>query len=467
MRMSLVVGSIAVAVSTQGAAGALAQANAPRYVVTDVGDLGGGETIASSINSSGQIVGTSYLAGHALGNACDERRGFQYENGVMSELPSLPGTKFAVASRVNDRGDVTGTNYVYGSDSSCTGGCFPGSCEIQTPVLVSNDLPIDLSAPAPWYAGVANGVNSRGQVVGWSRKSDLPNSRTWHAFLWESGVRTDLGTLDKDWSIATGINDDGLVVGYSQLVEGGGVWYGFRWNGGVMTRLPALGANTYNGANEVNAAGEAVGWSGPNSNEARPVFFPSSGGVLDLGSLGGTQGSAFALNDRGSVVGYSRTAGDQSRHAFLHRDNRLWDLNALIPAGSGWELIAATDVNNVGQIVGYGCKDSRFVPPGDCVDGNGTPTFRRSFLLTPVPSIADIEGLVRSFGLARGLENSLLAKLAAAQRALEAGQTGTACNILGAFAHQVEAQSGKGLTTTEAALLLENLTLIRVDLGCA
>jgi probable HAF family extracellular repeat protein len=467
MRMSLVVGSIAVAVSTQGAAGALAQANSPRYVITDVGDLGGGETIASSINSSGQIVGTSYLAGHALGNSCDERRGFQYENGVMSELPSLPGTKFAVASRVNDRGDVSGTNYVYGSDSSCTGGCFPGSCEIQTPVLISNGLPIDLSAPAPWYAGVANGVNSRGQVVGWSRKSDLPNPRTWHAFLWESGVRTDLGTLDKDWSIATGINDDGVVVGYSQLVEGGGVWYGFRWTSGNMTPLPALGTNTYNGSNDVNAAGEAVGWSGPDSNAVHPVFYNSSGGVDDLGSLGGTQGSANALNDRGSAVGYSNTAGNQSRHAFLHRNNRLWDLNELIPAGSGWELIAATDINNVGQIVGYGCKDSRFVPPGDCVDGNGARTFRRSFLLTPVVSIGDLRALVRSFDLRRRLEINLLARLAVAQILLDAGYTALACQVLGGFGDEVEARAGDGLTTSQAALLLQTLSLVRADLGCS
>jgi probable HAF family extracellular repeat protein len=189
--------------------------------------------------------------------------------------------------------------------------------------------------------------------------------------------------------------------------------------------------------------------------------------VRDILGLGGTTASAYALNGSGSVVGYSTLAGGQDQHAFLYRDDRIWDLNDLIPAGSGWELVAATDINDLGQIVGYGCKDSTLVPSGTCVDGNGTPSFRRAFLLTPVTSIANLEGQVRSFGLPRGLENSLLAKLAAAQRALEAGQTGAACNILSAFANQVEAQSGKGLTTTQAALLLQNLTLIRADLGCA
>jgi len=466
MRHSILAVSV-VAVLLLGNGVAFGQANPPRYNVTDLGDLGGGEAYASAINSSGQVIGTSYLPGHSLGGSCDERRAFVYQNGVISELPSLPGTRLALASGINEGGDVSGTNYVYVADSSCTRGCFPGFCEIQTPVLVSNGAAIDLSAPLPWYAGVANHVNSNRQVVGWSRKADLPNPRTWHAFLWENGARTDLGTLDSDWSIATSINDDGVVVGYSQLVEGSGLLYGFRWSGGQMTQLPSLGANTYNGASDVNASGEAVGWSGPNFSETHAVFFPSSGGVVDLGNLGGTQGFAYALNDRADAVGSSFTAGNLSRHGFLYRNGQLWDLNDLIPAGSGWELIAATDTNNAGSIVGYGCKNSRVVPPSGCVDGQGTPTFPRSFLLTPIQSITDLEDLVRSFDLPKGLENSLLAKLAAAQRAVDAGQTAVACNLLDAFANEVRAQSGKGLTSDQAALIFQTLALVRSGLGCA
>ena len=467
MRNSILTISILLAVSVLGAAKAIAQTGSPGYVVTDLGDLGGGEAVASSINSSGQIVGFSHLAEHTLNNACDERRAFLFEDGGMVELASLPGTRFATASAISDAGDVSGTNDVYVADASCSGGCFPGSCAVQTPVLVRDGFTLDLSAPLPWYAGVANDVNNLGQVVGWSRKADLPNSRTWHAYLWENGVRTDLGTLDRDWSIATGINDEGLVVGYSQLVEGSNLWYGFRWSNGGMTALPFLGENTYNGANDVNATGEAVGWSGPSVTEVSPVFYPASGGALDLGGLGGTEGSAFALNNRGSVVGYSYTAGNQSRHAFVYRDGRLWDLNQLVAADSDWELIAATDINDVGQIVGFGCKGSRVVPPASCMDANGTNTFRRAFLLTPVVSVVDLEDIVISLDLPQGLQTSLLAKLAAARRAIDAGRTRTACNLLAALASEVEAQSGKGLTTAQAELLLQTLRLIQTDLGCA
>ena len=40
---------------------------------------------------------------------------------------------------------------------------------------------------------------------------------------------------------------------------------------------------------------------------------------------------------------------------------------SLLPAGAGWELIEATDINDAGQIVGYGRFQGRI----------------RAFLLTP------------------------------------------------------------------------------------
>ena len=61
---------------------------------------------------------------------------------------------------------------------------------------------------------------------------------------------------------------------------------------------------------------------------------------------------------------------------------------------------------------------------------------------------------VLSFALHHGLENALLAKLDAALGALDAGDPARASHSLDAFIHQVEAQSGKGLTTAQADALL-------------
>ena len=95
-------------------------------------------------------------------------------------------------------------------------------------------------------------------------------------------------------------------------------------------------------------------------------------GVLkDLGVLkvGGVS-TAFAVNDRGQVVGnstYPDNINPKDIRAFLWQAEKLYDLNALLPPASNVFLREARSINNKGQIVAGG-------------------TFKggeRSFLLTP------------------------------------------------------------------------------------
>jgi hypothetical protein len=53
-----------------------------------------------------------------------------------------------------------------------------------------------------------------------------------------------------------------------------------------------------------------------------------------------------------------------------------------------------------------------------------------------------------------GILNSLLQKLDNAQKSLNKGQTNAAINKLNAFINEVQAQSGKHITTEAAALLV-------------
>ena len=74
-----------------------------------------------------------------------------------------------------------------------------------------------------------------------------------------------------------------------------------------------------------------------------------NGTVRDLGTLAGdTSSSASAINNRGLIVGYSNS------RAVVWRDGTVTDLNSLLPANSGWELVSAKAINNRGEIVGYG-----------------------------------------------------------------------------------------------------------------
>jgi probable HAF family extracellular repeat protein len=57
---------------------------------------------------------------------------------------------------------------------------------------------------------LANGLNSRGQVVGFSTTA---GDETNHAFLWDQGVMQDLGTLGGTQSAANAINEKTEIVG--------------------------------------------------------------------------------------------------------------------------------------------------------------------------------------------------------------------------------------------------------------
>tara|TARA_B100000676_G_C17990877_1_gene794817 strand:+ start:22 stop:384 length:363 start_codon:yes stop_codon:yes gene_type:complete len=79
----------------------------------------------------------------------------------------------------------------------------------------------------------------------------------------------------------------------------------------------------------------------------------SGKGQKDLGALDGNWSVARAINDHTAVVGEADTGKGGS--AFLWRTvHGMLNLNDLIPPNTGWHLITATDINNSGEIVGFG-----------------------------------------------------------------------------------------------------------------
>jgi probable HAF family extracellular repeat protein len=80
-------------------------------------------------------------------------------------------------------------------------------------------------------------------------------------------------------------------------------------------------------------------------------------GAINLGSLGGSNGAANALNNSSQAVGWSQTA-DGAQHAFVYSNGTMQDLNLLIPTSANINLIDAVGIDASGQIVAYGTDSS-------------------------------------------------------------------------------------------------------------
>ncbi len=185
---------------------------------------------------------------------------------------------------------------------------------------------------------VANSLNDQGQIVG---VSSIAIEEA-HAFLWQNGKMTDLGTLGGTFSEANGINEQGQVVGWSDTRDD--ETHAFLWQNGTMRDLGTLGG-TYSQANGINDQGQVVGESTTRDDETH-AFLWQNGKMRDLGTLGGLVSTAASINNQGQIVGVSRTANDE-RHAFLWQNGKMTNLGTL-----GGTYSQANGINEQGQVVG-------------------------------------------------------------------------------------------------------------------
>lgn len=84
----------------------------------------------------------------------------------------------------------------------------------------------------------------------------------------------------------------------------------------------------------------------------------------------------------------------------------------------------------------------------------------------PCEQMGELAEYIGTLGLKQGLARSLTAKLRNAKRDCERGHTTPACNKLGAFDNEVEAQTGQGLTAAQALVLRGHSDAIKTVLGC-
>jgi probable HAF family extracellular repeat protein len=326
------------------------------YEVIDLGTLGSPFTIPRGINASGQVVGLGATAGQQAGHA------FLWQNLQMTDLGTLGG-RDSFANDINDSGHVVGRATDAGGfhraflwQNGVMGelGTFPGGDDF-------------CKASGLASCGEATGINASGQVAG----SAMTASGNFHAFRWENGVITDLGTLPGHrGSGATSINNSGQVVGSS----GGRA---FLWEDGRMTDLGTLPGHQGSGATSINDSGQVVGISGTASGELR-AFLWQNGRMTDLGTPpGAVNAIAYDINASGQVVGIAATAEETPPaslgFAVLWSNGVIRNLNDLIEPASGVVLTSARSINDAGQIVAEGLQNGEI----------GSRLTIRAFLLTP------------------------------------------------------------------------------------
>jgi probable HAF family extracellular repeat protein len=253
--------------------------------------------------------------------------------GVLPGVPAPPGR--SSANGVNTAGDVAGTSSAPGR---ATGLAY----------LYRGDRMSSLGSIYASYGAGSFGsdLNDAGVVVGATHvnATDPP-----HAFVYRSGVMTDLGTGfgPGSGSFAAGISNAGHVVGRRNATQLG-AYRATMWLDGRIINLPGL-SQRGSEANAVNDTGQVVGLAWPASGAARAVVWTNRV-AQDLGTLGGNHEAAVAhdIANTGVVVGQAPTAGRQL-HAFLWRGGVMRDLGTL-PGGDGFSY--AYGVNRFDQAVG-------------------------------------------------------------------------------------------------------------------
>jgi len=323
---------------------------------------------------TGTLLATLVIpSGVAAQNTAKRHHPHQYHHYQLNDVGTFGGPNSSYplpppGSRLlNNSGTAVG-----GADTSTpepSGPCFNFDCYLSYGFKWQDGVTHNLGALAGVNSSLALWVSDSGLAVGISENGvdPLTGIFAFGAVLWgKDGSITDLGTFGGNDGIANAVNNRGQVAGvalntipdpYTGLffLPGATQARAFRWTkSSGLQDLGTLGG-TGSTAFLINERGQIAGWSFTNTTVNSTTGFPTidpflweNGKMLDLGTLGGTVGQTNSLNNRGQVVGQSNIAGDATCHPFLwDKTGGMRDLGTL-----GGEGGLAIFINDAGEVVG-------------------------------------------------------------------------------------------------------------------
>ena len=183
----------------------------------DSSALNANESFAVGINNAGQIVGTS-----GVDSPDSQEFATVWSNGQVKNLGALDPAFGSHAFGINDVGQIVGASYVHGVPTATF-------WQADTMTAMGNNAGASSAALA---------INRAGQSVGWTGIGPGFTSKTvQHATLWNGLTPQDLGTLGGLNSRAVAINDTGMVVGSSQIDPFSGRTHATLWENGQVIDL--------------------------------------------------------------------------------------------------------------------------------------------------------------------------------------------------------------------------------------
>jgi len=263
---------------------------------------------ANGLNDVGSAVGQ--VAWPIAGPGGDfASHAVRWNNGVPTDLGTVPGFNLAGARAINNAGEVIG----FGAGATTLAVRWTPSGVLQSLELLAADH----------NESLAFGINNSGRAVGYSGflDGDLTTSR--RPVAWTGTTATDLTTpAGFNLGSARSINDTGDVVGSSIIFDENIFDYtdvrATQWAGGVPELLPLLDGFMFSAADHINASGLIIGNMYSDTNSAFygfdgvPVLW-QDGQVIDLRTLlapSFAEGITFHitdLNDAGQITGTAIT----------------------------------------------------------------------------------------------------------------------------------------------------------------
>jgi len=292
------------------------------YSIVDLGvPPGGGSVIGTSMNEFGDVVGW-YMLGSAP-------HAFHYtdQQGIV-DLGVLAGETGSHAFGLNDLGDVVGQSGTRSFSWSQSTGM------------------VEILAPA-WTR--PNAINTSGQIAG-TLNPDALFTRAPYLFDPNTGLTPLTPGLT---GRAADINEHGQIAGHARPNVGFSGPGAFRYSPvtGVVAlpQLAGFGLGAFPTA--INERGDIVGLLRAGVGSDAGFVYTDAGGIAQL--TGPTAGVPSDINDHGVIVGSYYLSSGPDNAVIYTQTLGARNLNALVPPGSGYDLLGAKSINNSGQILIY------------------------------------------------------------------------------------------------------------------